>query len=283
MNWLGKKILITGGSGFIGTALTKKLLSLGADITLFLENGERAENVKIIFGDLTKEIPPLKNFDYIFHTAAIVGGKKCEENKEKAFEVNVNGTKNLIDAIDSPNLEKLIYLSTSYVYGNMANASETDSVSENDLYNKTKILGEIVTEYHKKQNPRAIVRMSNVYGPEQKFGIIPLFIKKIKNGEEVLISDSTRDFIYIDDAIDGILSIAKYGKGIYNVGSGQETTIEKVVNILGEEIGETPVVRKEDNDEMKRNYLSIKKIKKLGWKPKYSLEEGLKETVRWMK
>ncbi len=282
--WKDKKVFVTGATGFIGSQLIKKLSLFGADITAFLHGDEgslrNTKNIKIIKGDITEEILNLDCFDYIFHTAAIVGNTKCSRKKEAAFLVNVKGTENLLKRAPDK-IKKFVYLSTSYIYGNKPNAHEEDIPSPLDLYSETKFLGEEeVRSYSKAHNiPISIIRISNTYGPGQKSGIVPLFIQKIKENQELVVSDSTRDFIYIDDVISGILFIASKGEGIYNLGSGKEETIKGLAEILMKKLNKISNIKIDDNDEIKRNYLNITKIKKLGWTLEYTLEKGLNKIL----
>lgn len=283
MDWSSKKVFVTGATGFVGSNLIKKLSELNADITLLVReyNPKFPSKIKQIKGDLTKGVFDLSYINYIFHTAAIVGATSCSLDKNKAYSVNVLGTENILLSLNKPkNLEKFIYLSTSNVYGNQCGVNEEGLIDLKDFYSKTKFLGENkLTNFNRIQKiPYSIIRMANLYGPGKVNGIIPLIMRSIKENREIPINNAKIDFLYIDDALSGILKVAESGQGIYNLGPGQNFFISQILSILEAKL------RKKANissftSSSQNICLDITKIKKLGWEPKIDLIKGLEKTI----
>ena len=201
------------------------------------------------------------------------------------MSVNVKGTENILNAIKcDQNFKKFIYASTANVYGDqevpMSEASPTEPI---DFYAQTKLEAENKILKYKTKMPIAIARMSNVYGPNQKdFAVVPRLIKEIKNsseGKEITVGKATRDFIYIDDVIEAMLIVAEKGEEVYNLGVGRETSIKSVAQIITNYLNKSLTIKEKQFSEMERSYLNIKKIRSLGWKPKYNLNEMLEKIL----
>jgi UDP-glucose 4-epimerase len=288
MFWKNKKIFVTGAGGFLGSSLIRKLKSEGADITaLLMEDEIPKEDIRIVRGNLLQENFSFPEFDYVFHLAALVGVKKCEENPSLARGINISGSEKISRfTMKGKNLTKFIYFSTAQVYGDCdIPVTEECRTNPENLYSQTKLEGEkkIIDNGIYYRIPTAIVRMSNIYGPEQGDSVIPLFIEKIKKDGRVEVTESNRDFIYVDDVIDGALVVAEKGEGIYNLGTGQQTKIRDVAEIIAGELGKEVEIAGIEDKNLKSICLNINKIKKLGWNPRYSIEEGLKKILTWKK
>jgi len=286
--WKNKKVLVTGATGFIGSNLVKKLVDLDADVTALVRNQRVSSgNLKYLIGDISKDNFNFKEFEYVFHLAAIVGVVKCNEDAELAERINVKGTQFLLESVKgSENLKKFIYTSTANVYGNQAFPTrETSHTEPIDFYAQTKLKGErIVLDYQGKYNlPITIARISNIYGAGQKLpAAVPNIIKTIQEteeGGEITVGKATRDFVSIEDVITGLLTIAEKGEGIYNLGSGKETSIKTVAQTIINYLNKPLIVREKPVKEMKRCFLDTTKINSLGWFPHWKLEEGLKQIL----
>ena len=288
MFWKNKKVFITGAGGFLGSSLVRKLKVEGADITALLMKDEiQKEDVKIIRGNITKENFSLPEFDYVFHLAALVGVKKCEDNPSLARDINIYGAEKISYlTMNEKNLIKFIYFSTAQVYGNCdSQISEKSRTNPQNLYALTKLEGErkIINAGIIYKIPTAIIRISNIYGIGQHDAAVPLLIQNIRKNNNLEVTESYRDFIYLDDAIEGALTVAEKGEGIYNLGTGQQTRIKNVAEIIAKGLEKKVNIKEIEDKNLKSICLNINKIKKLGWNPKYNLEEGLKKILTWKK
>lgn len=307
------KILVTGGTGFVGSNLILQLIDKSNQITSFdnysrnsFSNEELLNNnVNLIEGDITnqedlKKIP--KDIDIVYHLAAINGTKYFYEMPEKVLEVNLKGTLNIMNWIQSTNSKRIFFTSSSEVYGfpsifptpESSILSIPDPTNPRFSYSSSKITGEaIIINYAKSMGIEyTIGRLHNAYGPKMGFEhVIPEFIRKaVKNEEFRINGDGTesRSFCYISDIVEEIKLITKNENGkneIFNIGNPVETTINQLIKELeiihGSKI--LPIYTEFENPGTKRRVPDISKIKKLGFLPKISLQEGLEITYQWYK
>jgi UDP-glucose 4-epimerase len=301
-----KTILVTGGAGFIGSHLVDRLIKKGHKVIIVdkLYSGRKknfdpqakffrfdVQNTKI-FNIFKKEKP-----DIVYYLSGPINLRRRID--DPLFEKNLDilkGLKRFLDWSYISKVKKFVFVSSGgaiYSEAKIIPTSENHPVSTSSIYGLANlILEKLLEEYSKIYNLNfTILRLSNVYGSRQwKEGIIPSFIISLLKNEPPIINGNgkqTRDFIYIDDVIEAML-IVGIGKevGIFNVGSGQEITIDKlykkIAGILKKKI--EPKYSFSQNIGAKRNALNCLKIKKIfNWKPKYSLDEGLKKTIKWFK
>jgi len=313
VNIIGKKILVTGGTGFIGSYLIERLVSNGNEIIVF-DNGFRAgfdnvqkfkDKISIINGDVTnledwKKIP--KDVEFAYHLAAINGTKYFYEIPEKVIDVNVRGTLNFFDWVKDTDVKRIFFASSSEVYGfpKKFPTPETEPLSVPEpknprfSYSSSKIIGETITINFSRENEidYSIARFHNVYGPRMGFEhVMPEFIRMCVNNEKFIMKGSgeeTRCFCYISDAIDGVLLLADHPKAkndVFNIGTNQEVTINNLIELLSKIHGKQINSIKKDfeNPGTNRRIPDISKISKLGYNPKISLEDGFKKTYEWYK
>lgn len=260
------KVLVIGGSGFIGNHLVNSLLNKKAIVTVYDKEPSKNKKVKFVKGDVTKEFKGLTyDFDYIFHLAGV-----NTLNENIMFDVNVNGTINALSfAKKQKRLERFVFFSSCAVYG--ANPimplKESSMLLPVSFYGVTKEQAEVAVLYCKEVN-WVIVRLFNVYGKGQSDAFfVPSITKKIENGEKVfVVKDSSRDFISVVDACEKIIMVAEKGcDEVYNVGSGKEVFIEDFVHVTGIILNKKPVVcLKKESNEIVRSYACIKKTNSLG-------------------
>ena len=289
-----KKILITGGSGFIGSSVKKYLNELGFEV-LTIGRGKKEDFQFDLISGLSGEKPLkkiIKDFspDIVCHFASGSNIVNANKNKEKEFNDTVLSTKYLIEVLKELKLEKFIYLSSQAVYG----LPKTLPVSELHPTNPTTVYGEnkleienIITQ--SKLN-YLIFRASSVYGALQnpeKSGAIANFINKIRSNQSPVVFNSFdlySDFIYIDDVACAVVKSIQDGSRkceIYNLGFGKATTLREILNILYRYFSNAPEPKLMINDlypskEQKGLYLDISKIQReLKWNTKYNIEEGL--------
>jgi len=302
------KILITGGSGFIGSYLAKEL-SEENEVILF-DNGFRAGfdnikniNISLIKGDVTdfadwKNLP--SDIDIVYHLAAINGTKFFYEIPNQVLNVNIQGIFNLMKWLSNSSVNRFFFSSSSEVYGipKVFPTSETepmvipDPLNPRFSYSSSKMIGEIVAINNAKSLgiDYTIGRFHNVYGPKMGFEhVIPEFIRKCVKNEEFTVQgngDESRCFCFIDDAINAIKLVTENPKGrnqIFNIGTNEEVTINNLITKL-ETVHKNPikpVYVEFKNSGTNRRVPDISKISQIGFKPKVSFDEGLKVTYDW--
>jgi UDP-glucose 4-epimerase len=321
-----KAVVVTGGAGFIGSHLTEELLkrrckvivlddlSTGKleNIRLFIKKegarstqdkpGEKSRNsVEFVHGSLT-DLPLVKNvlqgIDYVFHQAAIPSVPRSIENPQATHEVNITGTLNVLLAAKDNGVKKVIYASSSAVYGDTPTLPKTEDMSPNPQspYAVTKLAGEYYCRvFHQVYGlPTVCLRYFNVYGPRQDpssqyAAVIPAFIQKVLDSRQPIIfgdGKQTRDFTFVKDVVDAnILAAETDAAGVYNIGRGERVSInrlaELVIKLVGNKVA--PVHREPRLGDVRHSLADISRARQFGYNPKCSLEEGIRETIRVMR
>lgn len=305
----GKKIVITGGAGFIGSNLVKRLLEKNQVIViddLSTGNMDNIQDVitskKITFikgsvTDLDLLQKTFKNVDYIFHEAAIPSVPRSVKDPYTSNYVNANGTLNTLIAAKDNQAKKVIYASSSSVYGDTPTLPKKEDMKPNPLspYAVSKLTGEYYCEVFKSiyNLPTVSLRYFNVYGPKQDplseyAAVIPRFITNILNDKSPIIygdGSQTRDFTFVDDVVTvNILAAESPSTGIFNVAGGKRITINELAHliiILCKKNIKVDYVDPRDGD-IKHSLADITRAKeKLNYEPKFNITEGIKETIRW--
>ena len=300
-----KTILITGGAGFLGRHLCKKLLENIDNNIICVDNlitGKESnieefksnDRFKFINHDIIKEI----NFTHvneIYNLASLASSEKYKKYPIETIMVNFMGTKNMLDLAKKHNA-KILLTSTSEIYGDPLIHPQPEeyygnvnTIGERSCYDESKRLAEtIMYEYRKIYNlDTKIVRIFNTYGPymDEKDGrVITNFIYKIKNNEPIEIygdGEQTRSFCYVDDMIDGLIKMMNsIENGPINLGNPNcEFTLNELVKLLEKIIDkklDIKYLEKTENDPKCRKPIIDKAIERLQWYPKINLEEGLK-------
>jgi UDP-glucose 4-epimerase len=292
------KVIVTGGAGFIGSHLVDLLISNRFDI-IVLDNfstGRRAnldhvkDKIELIECDLSIKgewIKYFKDVDWVFHLAALADIVPSIQKPEAYFNANVNGTFNVIQACKHANIKRVVYAASSSCYGIPDNfpTSETSAIKPQYPYALTKRIGEELVMHWAQvyKLPAISCRFFNVYGTRSRtsgtygavFGVF--LAQKLANKPMTIVGDGnqTRDFTYVTDVANALLSAAKSNitEQIYNIGSGNTVSINKLVELLG---GEKTYIPKRPG-EPDCTYADISKIKsELNWSPKISIEDGVK-------
>jgi len=285
-----KKILITGSSGFIGKNLIDSLLSEYKIIGLIKKKGK--SKIKHITKDISEVTSKdFKNIFCVIHLAAITDPKICKDFPNQCIATNVLGTQKILEASRKNNC-KVIYASTSHVYGipKKIPISETASVSPTSIYAGSKLAGEILCEsYHKQFDMDiSIVRIFSVYGPKSNnHCVLPSIVKQMKNSNVIKLGNinSKRDFIFISDIVDAFKIILKNinGFNVYNVGAEKSYSIKEICKKFEKLYGEKIIIKNNLEQNRKIDAKNIicdaTKLKKLGWKSKITLDEGLKKMI----
>lgn len=313
----GKKVLITGADGFIGSHLAEKLLEEGCRVKAFVFYNsfsswgwldslpkKKLNEIEVFSGDIrdpngVKEA--VKGVDMIFHLAALIGIPFSYHSPDSYIDTNIKGTLNILQAARELNTEKILITSTSEVYGTAQYVpiDEKHPKQGQSPYSATKIGADYLTEsfYRSFNFPVVIVRPFNTYGPRQSArAIIPTIITQLLSGRKEINLGSLhpiRDFVYVKDTVAGFAEIAKSDKVLgeeINISTNTGISIGDLSKLLIEMISPEAVVNKDnkrlrpERSEVERLLGSNTKILKLtAWQQKYSLEEGLRETVDWFR
>ena len=283
------RIFVTGGAGFIGTHLCKKLASLHK-VTVYdnfsnsnRENFPVMENVTLIVGDISnnsKLLDSMKNHDVVIHLAAKTDVIDSIINPDDTFQTNVQGSQNVLDSCKFNNISKIIVISSASVYQNSDKpVNETSIVEPLSPYGQSKLDMEKITMQSKIDY--TILRLFNVYGDGHTSGVITNFKKNILENKPLIIfgdGKAIRDFIHIDDVVNGIIISIKSKFEIYNIASGNGTSIGDLAKLFIQlfEKNSEIIYKSARKGEIIYSVANIDKSQKeLGFHPKISLDVGL--------
>lgn len=303
-----RKVLVTGGAGFIGSHLADALVARGDDVFVIdnLSSGLK-ENVnpkaKLFELDIgspeTADLISREKPEAVFHLAAHIDVRRSVENPMVDAQTNILGTLNLLKAASDAGVKKFIFSSTGgAIYGEAGVIPTPETYKPQPLapYGLAKLTVERYLDlWHKLFGLNYVVlRYANVYGPRQALkgeaGVVAIFIRKLLAGEDLSIfgdGDQTRDLIYVADVVDANLKAAEFdGRGVFNIATGKETSINALLGEILDIMGKT--AKKSylppNPGEVLRSGLDASLAKKtLGWKARVGLEEGLRKTVDFFK
>lgn len=317
MDLKGKKILVTGSEGFIGSHLTEILVELGADVTALVQynsfnnwgwidtfDKKVKDSIHVVTGDI-REYDGMKRIikgqDVVFHLAALIAIPYSYLSPMAYVRTNVEGTTNVLEACREYDVQKIVHTSTSETYGTALYVpiDEKHPMQGQSPYSASKIGADKIAEsYYRSFNlPIATIRPFNTYGPRQSArAVIPTIISQILAGKTEINLGSltpTRDFNYVKDTAEAFIKIAESEKTVgevINSGSNYEIsigdTVKKIIDIMGKDIKITCDEERlrPEKSEVSRLLADNTKIKDLTeWNPQYSLDDGLKETIEWIK
>ncbi len=306
----GKQVLVTGGAGFVGANLVRKLVEEGANVVVLddLFTGKESNlasvsnHCKLVVGSVTDQ-PLLDQLvagaEIVFHLAArnIIASTR---NPYEDFQTNIGGTLNTLLAVRKYNTPRLVYTSSASIYGNprYLPINEDDQVSLLTPYSVSKFGGEGYCQafYESYSVPVAVVRYSNVYGigqdPANPYcGVVSKFMHNARSGRPLEIhgdGQQTRDFTFVEDAVEATMIAALAPKAVgdvFNIGSGIETSInslaETIIKLYQRDSSIIHIDRR-DIDNIRRRVMNIEKIRRLlRWVPTYTLYQGLEKTKQW--
>lgn len=307
------KILVTGGAGFIGSHIVDALVKEGVKEVIVFDNFLRGKKenlkealtsnkVKIFKGDIRNPSQlkkAIKGVDYVFHEAALQLWE-CEEKPKEAVETNIIGTFNVCEACVNAGVKKIIAASSSSVYGDglYFPTDENHPFNNRLFYGATKVADEqLFQAFWKKYGLNYIAfRYFNVYGPRTDFRsanitVIMNFLNKIEEGEPPVIfgdGSSTIDLVYVADVVGANILVLKSDvtNEVFNISSGRETSLKELLDIILKITGSNlkPIYQPRGSKLAARSFGCFEKAKKmLGFKPRISLEEGLKKVIAWYK
>ncbi len=305
------KILITGGAGFIGSNLTKRLVSDGHEVVVLdsLLRGNKIDKdtfgkITFIKGDVRDaELvnQAAKGCDLIFHFAAVLGVDIVADNPVETMDVEVIGTRNVVMAAEANGINRILYASTSGIYGHSAiedvALNEEVLVDPRTSYAMAKRYNEIyLASHHEEKGLNAIsLRFFNVYGHNQDTRmVVPLFFEQAMAGQELTVFGSgkqTRDFTYIDDTVEACVRLMSIkGSHIVNIANEKEWCIDDLAKLIIETTGSKSALKfieapkKRYDYEVERRVGSSDKLMHLtGFKPRVELRDGLEMIYQTLK
>ncbi len=283
-----KNLLVTGHTGFLGSHLVN---ALQTKYNIIGVSNKQRKNLRFtqIKKDIRKITPNDIKFkiDCIIHLAAIVSPKYCETNPTECLETNMIGTQKILE-IAHKKKSQFIYLSTSHVYGipQKLPVKEEHPTTPISIYSASKLGGEIICQAYAMNYKidLSILRLFSIYGPgEPENFVIPKIISQIKSKKIITLGNlhPKRDFVYVDDVVNAIQLVIRKSKGchIYNIGTGKSNSVLNVCDnlrkISGKKFKINSIKKSTRVLEAQNIMADIKKLKKLGWKPKVSLNQGL--------
>lgn len=315
MKLKGKRILVTGADGFIGSHLTEMLMNHGANVRAlslynsfnhwgWLEDIECLNRIEIISGDIRDPFfvkKAMKDIDIVFHLAALIAIPYSYVAPSSYIETNINGTLNIVQAALECGVERVLHTSTSEVYGTARRVpiNEEHPLQPQSPYSASKIAADAVamSYFNSFKLPVTIARPFNTYGPRQSArAVIPTVITQMLTNQKTIKLGSlhpTRDFNYVEDTCRGFIALAECDAAIgqtVNIGSNYEVSIGTTVELIRELLQSDAVIVCDDQrirpetSEVNRLWCDNRKISDLtGFLPQVNLREGLGRTIQWLR
>ncbi|GIX45243.1 MAG: SDR family NAD(P)-dependent oxidoreductase [Candidatus Hydrogenedentota bacterium] len=313
--WKGKRVLVTGAGGFIGSHLVERLLDLGADVTAFVRYnaaGSRGlldrlplqdqERVRIVVGDLCEPDAlddAMRDQEIVFHLAAIIAIPFSYLRPAQVIENNVRSTLNVLQAARRFGIQRIVHTSSSEVYGTarVAPIDEDHPLQAQSPYAASKIAcDKIAQSFHLSYDlPVVTLRPFNTYGPRQSArAIVPTIITQALTSKRVYLGamHPTRDLTFVSDTVEGFIRIAEAPNvegRTYHIGTGIEISVgelaDRIVRLIGSNIPILfdPTRIRPPASEVARLICDASRARRdLGWEPKVSLDEGLQRTIEWI-
>lgn len=312
----GKKVLVTGAAGFIGSHVTEALVKKGCSVRAYTHYNSRNDwgniellspeirkNVEVITGDIADPFAvrkAVKGCDVVFHLAALIAIPYSYLAPQTYVSTNVTGTLNVMEASLQEGVQKIVHTSTSETYGTALYTpiDEKHPLQGQSPYSASKIGADKIAEsfYCSFNLPVATIRPFNTYGPRQSArAVIPTIISQALVKDEIKLGslDPVRDLNYVKDTAAGFLAIAESDKTVgqvTNIGFGKGITIgelaERILKLIGGNkriVTDTTRVRPANSEVMALLCNNAKALELTGWQPQYSLDQGLQETIEFIR
>ena len=314
MNWNDKTVVVTGAAGFIGSHLTEKLVEAGARTRAFvrytsngswgwLDQSRFKNDFEVFPGDIRDQdtvARAVADADFVFHLAALIAIPYSYHAPLSYVRTNVEGTLNVLQAVQRNGKGIVIHTSTSEVYGTARTVpiSEDHPLQGQSPYSATKIGADKIAEAFNLSFglPVVTIRPFNTYGPRQSArAVIPTIVTQALSGSKVKLGnlEPTRDLNFVADTVAGFIKAAETPEAIghvINLGTGQEISIRDLAKLILKILDKDLPIESDDlrirpeNSEVERLCADNRKGQSiLGWSPTYSLEEGLKLTIEWIR
>ncbi len=307
---LGGNVMVTGGAGFIGSALVRALVKEGSDVTVLdnmcsgdPSNLADVEGVRLVRKDIRdKGIAAFlkkEGIDYLFHLAAEPYIPHCYDRPHDFFDVNAFGTLNVMMAAKEAGVERILQYSTSEVYGTAKYVpmDENHPLFPQSTYAVSKLAADRLcfTLFHERGLPVIIMRQFNCYGPRETHPyVIPEIITQLSKSSTLKLGNAAarRDLTYVDDAVQvpiGLMKRKSAVGGIFNSGAGKSYSVEELAHLIADIMGvknlkmetERGRFRPLDVELLECNYFKVNRL--LGWAPKTDIREGLGRTVEYFR
>ena len=313
--WKGRKVLVTGAAGFIGSHLVGRLLDLGADVTAFVHysaTGGRGmldrlplhdqQRVRVVLGDLCdpeSADDAVEGQDTVFHLAAIIAIPFSYLRPVQVARTNVSAALNVLEACRRHTPRRLVHTSSSEVYGNAQRVpiDETHPLEAQSPYAASKIAADKLVQsyFHSFGLPAVTLRPFNTYGPRQSArAIIPTIVTQALTRQQVYLGamHPTRDLVFVDDTVEGFIRMAETpdieGR-TYHIGTGTEVSIgevaDRIIKLIGGDIRVTfdPTRIRPESSEVARLICDASRARAdIGWEPRVPLDDGLARTIEWI-
>lgn len=301
--WVGRKVFITGASGFIGSHLSNRLFALGANIGAFIHKNECSRSYVRHYGDLKEHSAALKPFlmgfnpEVVFHLASQPLVSRAAEDEVETLETNIGGTFRVLHAVkDVPALKSFVHISTDKVYGDASPITmHTKMDGVKHPYNASKQASDTIAQMYSNffDVPMVIIRNANVYGAGDRHldRIIPRTIYMVLNGENPIIrgdGQNTRDYIHVDDLVEGYIKAAELPRkkklSIVNMGGYNYSTLQVINWVLkkAKRIDLAPTFESQWKGEIPHQHIvNDSAFEFFDWLPHIDLSEGLDRTIPW--
>jgi len=312
IDYNGRHVLVTGSEGFIGSHLVEKLLELGADVRAFVLYNFKGDlgwlthlknKVEICFGnirDYNSVEASMDDVDTVFHLAASISVPYSILDPREAIVTNTMGTFNMLMAARRDGVNKIVHISTSEIFGTpeYVPIDEKHPRNPQSPYAASKDAADKLCKafYYSYGLPVVIIRPFNTFGPRQSpRAVVPSIILQLLCGDVLRIGNlkPARDFSYVEDTVNGILlgGLVKANGEETNLGTGREITIGNLVGLVAKLMGKRQYTLKLERKRTRRRQVEVMRLiadntkarELFGWKPVYTLEEGLIKTIEWFR
>ena len=305
---INKKVIITGGLGFIGSNIAERLIKNNEVTIIDDESTGKMENIKHLESDNLKVIKGsitdldltdiLEGHDYVLHQAALPSVPRSIKDPNGSNEANITGTLNVLVAAKDAGVKKVVCASSSSVYGDTPTLPKSEDMPVNPLspYAITKMTGEFYCKVFQELYGLQTVslRYFNVFGPRQDptsqySAVIPKFVDAILNDKSPIVygdGEQSRDFSYIKHVVDAnILACESDKTGVYNIACGRRITINQLIDMINEVLGKNvePTYSEPRPGDIKHSLADISKASLFGYEPKSDFKKELEETIRWFR
>ena len=299
------KILVTGGAGFIGSNIVEHFHTTDDVVVLdslrsgFERNlaGFRATFIRGSVTDKSMVEKAAQGVDYIFHLAALVSVPESVENPNETVDINVHGTLNVLDAARTHGVKKVVISSSAAIYGDNPTVPKVESMipEPKSPYAITKLDAEYYAKMYTSEfaTPVVCLRYFNVFGPRQNpksqyAAAVPIFIDRAIRNQDITIygdGEQTRDFVYVEDVVAAnVLAARSDATGVYNIACGGRITIKDLAgSIIALTKSSSRIIHAgERAGDVKHSQADISRATAIGFRPKYTLEAGLKPTIEYL-
>jgi UDP-glucose 4-epimerase len=302
MNLTGKRLVVTGGAGFVGSHLAERLVA-DNDVLVVddCSNGNREwvpGEAEFREADLTDasvvEAAITEDVDGVFHFAAAKAVNT--DRPRRQFEDNMTMTHNVLERMDAVGVDNLAYTSTSTVYGEAPRPTPEDYAPKEPIseYGAGKLAEEaLISTYAHSYDIRAwVFRFANIVGPRLRGAVVPDFIEKLRDDPEklVILGDGRQEksYMHIEECVDAMAHVVEHGDGrlnTYNLGTRTTTSVDTIADIVADEMGLDPAYEHTGGDrgwtgDVPRMRLSVEKLAALGWEPAQSSDDAVRQSVR---